>query len=99
MLSYIDMSMYFPRPVRVRSYRASMTAYAAFMPETMSPRATPSHVGGPSACPLVFISPLIAWATMSYAGRLLYGPRYPSRLPKPEMHTYTSPGFFSDRAL
>ena len=69
--SYIEMSMYWPLPVWVRWYSASMIAYAAFMPETMSPSATPSHVGGPSAWPHVFISPPMAWATMSYAGRLL----------------------------
>jgi len=59
-VSYIETSMYWPRPVWARWKRAKVIAYAAFIPEAMSPRATPSQVGGPPACPQVAIRPPMA---------------------------------------
>ncbi len=53
------------------------------MPEAMSAIATPSRTAGPSAVPVMLISPPSACATASYPGSVRRGPVWP----KPEIDT------------
>ena len=59
------MSTACPRPVRSRAKSASAMPCAANMPDTMSAIATPSRNGGPSAAPVMLISPPSACITAS----------------------------------
>ena len=57
----MPMSTRWPRPVRARASSAIAMPCAANMPLTMSAMATPSRNGGPSASPVMLISPPSAW--------------------------------------
>jgi len=63
--SSMPTSTCWPRPVRSRARRASVMPCAANMPLTMSAIATPRRNGGPSAAPVMLMSPPSAWMTAS----------------------------------
>ena len=67
MVSCIETSTIWPRPVRSRWNRAALIAPNRWMPPEKSTNAAPALVGGPSGSPVAEALPDIACTVMSIA--------------------------------
>ncbi len=83
--SYMETSTNRPLPVCLASTTAASTPTAVSAAGKMSPMPGPIFMGGPSRSPVMCMTPPMAWATTSNAGRSRYGPAPVRASPKPRM--------------